>query len=84
MVKYELTQHASNVLKERGIAVEWMERVLAKPRLMQPSLSDPDLMMRFDTIAEFGNRVLCVVVNTRVVPERVVSVYFDRRMSGKL
>ena len=33
---------------------------------------------------EHGDRVLRVVVNTSVVPERVVSVYFDRAMKGKL
>jgi hypothetical protein len=61
-----------------------MERVLENPALIQPSLTDPDLESRFDKIAEFGDRVLRVVVNTQVVPERVVSVYFDRRMKGKL
>lgn len=84
MVNYELTQHASDVMEERRISVAWMERVLGNPALIQPSLADPDLENRFDKIAEFGGRVLRVVVNTQVVPERVVSVYFDRRMKGKL
>ena len=33
---------------------------------------------------EFGGRVLRVTVNTAVEPNRVVSVFFDRRMKGKL
>ena len=83
-MNYELTQHARDVLEERRISVAWMELVLANPGLIQPSLTDPDLEIRFAKIAEFGDRVLRVVVNTQVVPERVVSVYFDRRMKGKL
>jgi hypothetical protein len=35
-------------------------------------------------LPEFGGRVLRVVVNKTVVPERVVTVYFDRTMKGKL
>jgi hypothetical protein len=83
-VNYELTEHARHVLDERRISLVWMERVLTSPALIQPSPTDPDLENRFGGIAEFGDRVLRVVVNTQVVPERVVSVYFDRRMKGKL
>lgn len=83
-MNYQLTQHASDVLAERRISVEWMEQVFANPAVIEPSLTDPDLENRFGKIVEFGDRVLRVVVNTKVVPERVVSVYFDRRMKGKL
>jgi len=61
-----------------------MERVLINPALTEPAESDLALENRFGRIAEFGNRVLRVVVNTTVVPERVVSVYFDRRMKNRL
>lgn len=83
-MNYEVTQHARDVLEERRISVAWMERVLANPVLIQPSLTDPGLENRFGKIVEFGDRALRVVVNTQVVLERVVSVYFDRRMKGKL
>jgi len=83
-LSYEVTQHARYVLQERQIAVEWMERVLANPALIEASATDAELENRFGIIAEYGNRVLRVVVNTQVVPELVVSVYFDRRMRDKL
>ena len=83
-MNYELTEHARHVLDERRISLLWIERVLAAPAFVEPSPTDPDLENRFAKIAEFGDRVLRVVVNTQVVPERVVSVYFDRRMRGKL
>jgi Domain of unknown function (DUF4258) len=83
-LSYELTQHARDVIEEREIRLEWMERVLINPALTEPAESDLALENRFGRITEFGNRVLRVVVNTTVVPERVVSVYFDRRMKDRL
>ena len=83
-MNYELTQHARDVLQERQIAVAWMERALGQPALSLPSQSDPAVESRFVRIPEYGNRVLRVVVNKQAVPERVVSVYFDRSMKGTL
>lgn len=54
------------------------------PALIEASPTDPELESRLAKIPEYGDRVLRVVVNTQVVPERVVSVYFDRKMKGKL
>jgi hypothetical protein len=83
-MNYELTQHTRDVIEERQISIDWLERVLASPAFIEASITDPELESRFAKIPEFGNRVLRVVVNTQVVPERVVSVYFDRKMKGKL
>jgi capsule polysaccharide modification protein KpsS len=79
-----LTKHAQKVLDEREIRIEWLERTLSAPELV---LLDPDAVTverRFRRIPEFGGRVLRVAVNTAVDPNRVVSVFFDRRMKGKL
>jgi hypothetical protein len=83
-MNYQLTQHARTVMAERNIPVEWMERALMRPVLTEPSATDPTLESRFVRIPEHGGRVLRVVVNKQDVPERVVSVYFDRMMKGKL
>ena len=83
-MNYELTQHARNVLAERNIPIEWLERALREPELKMPDPTDATLERRYRKIPEHENRVLRVVVNTTVVPERVVSVYFDRTMKGKL
>ena len=45
---------------------------------------DPTVESRLAKIPEHGDRVLRVVINKTVVPARVVSVYFDRTMKGKL
>jgi hypothetical protein len=83
-MSYELTQHARDVLQERKISVDWMERVLTKSALVEPSAADTTVESWLAKIPEHGDRVLRVVVNKTVVPERVVSVYFDRTMKGKL
>ena len=83
-MKYELTKHAQKVLDEREIPVEWMERTLSAPELVLPDPDDATVERRFRQIPEFGGRVLRVAVNTAVEPNRIVSVFFDRDMKGKL
>jgi len=61
-----------------------VERTLSAPELVLPDPDTPTVERRFRRIPEFGGRVLRVAVNTAVEPNRVVSVFFDRRMKGKL
>ena len=49
-----------------------------------PDPNDPEVERFFRPVPEYGDRVLRVVVNTSVVPWRVVSVFFDRTMKAKL
>ena len=83
-MKFELTKHAKKVLTEREIPFEWLERTLAAPKLVLPDPDDAAVERRFRRIPEFGNRVLRVAVNTAVEPNRVVSVFLDRQMKGKI
>ena len=83
-MKYELTIHAKKALAERDIAVDWLERALTAPELVLPDPDDAEVERRYRKIPEFGGRVLRVAVNTTVEPVRIVSVFFDRQMKGKL
>ena len=83
-MKFELTKHAQKALDEREIPVEWLERTFAGPELVLPDPDDATVERRFLRIPEFGGRVLRVAVNTTVEPNRIVSVFFDRKMKGKL
>jgi hypothetical protein len=83
-VDYELSKHARDVIEERQIQIAWIERALTAPAHVDLSREDPAAESRFIKIPEFGDRVLRVVVNKQVAPIRVVSVYFDRTMKGKL
>jgi uncharacterized DUF497 family protein len=83
-MKFDLTKHAQEAINERNISIEWIERAFYAPELVLPDPVDITLERRFCRIAEFNGRVLRVVVNTTVDPNRVVSVFFDRQMRGKL
>lgn len=83
-MKYKLTQHARDVIEEREIPTEWFERVLNSPQRVEPDADDSELEHRLGRIAEHGNRVLRVVLNKKVSPVRVVTVFFDRTMRNKL
>ena len=83
-VKLEFTKHALHAMTERAIPMEWVEWVIAEPALREPDLDDPEVERFFRRIPEQGDRVLRVAMNTHVAPWRVVSVFFDRNMKGKL
>jgi hypothetical protein len=83
-MKFELTQHARKALAERKIPLEWVEHAMAAPELRLPDPGDATVERRYRRIPEHGGRVLRVAVNIAVEPERIVSVFFDRSMKGKL
>lgn len=79
-----LSQHALDVVRERDIEQKWLEAALATPALRQPHEIDPALSYVLLPIAERDGRVLRVVYNHTIEPWKVVTVYFDRTMKGKL
>ena len=83
-VQLELSRHAAQVMAERMVSTEWVEETVNAPALRLPDPNDPEIERFFRPIPERGDRVLRVAVNTRVTPWRVVSVFFDRTMRGKL
>ena len=78
------TLHAKKVLVERDISIDWVLSVLNAPRKTLSDLEDSDLTHALCPIAENGNRVLRVVYNDHVRPRRIVTVYFDRTVKGKI
>jgi hypothetical protein len=83
-VKFPFSNHALRTLTEREILVEWVERTQEAPDLILADPNDATVERCFRRIPEFGGRVLRVAVNRTVEPNRVVSVFFDRKMKGKL
>ena len=72
------------MLRRRGIRREWMEVTLASPQRVERDAADPAIVHHLRTIEECEGRVLRVVYNEAVKPVRIVSVFLDRRMKGKL
>jgi len=83
-MKYNLSQHAQDVLKEREILDSWVEHVLLAPERCEPDRSDKSVEHRLGRVIEHGNRVLRVVVNKETEPVTVVTSYFDRKMRDAL
>ena len=81
--EYELTAHAKTVLQERGIQLEWLERVLASPERSEPDRADPELQHAIGRIAENDDRYLRVIYNAAVTPWRIVTAYFDRGLRSE-
>jgi hypothetical protein len=84
MRPYDLSQHARNVISARQVGLAWLEQVLDSPEVVEADRDDPELVHHVGRIKEHGNRALRVVFNKSVSPVRIVTVYFDRKMKGRL
>jgi hypothetical protein len=82
MPNFELSAHTQDMLKERGIAEEWVGRTLKTPD--RKRRGDDGNMHYLKTIRERDGRVLHVVVNADVQPNLVVTVFFDRRLGQRV
>ena len=83
-LKLEYTRHATHAMEERLISKEWVESAVAEPAIRTFDPNHRDVERFFRRVPEHSNRVLRVAVNTRIAPWRVVSVFSDRGMRGKL
>ena len=84
MMNYVLTFHAESVLRERKILIEYVERTINDPELFLKDKIDMELEHYLKMIPENRNKVLRVILNNTTVPFKIVTVYFDRSMKGKL
>jgi ribosomal protein L7Ae-like RNA K-turn-binding protein len=78
MPVFELSTHAREMLRERKIAEEWVQRVLETPSRKKKA-KDGNIHYT-KPIREKDGRVLRVIVNPDVDPQRVVTLFFDRRL----
>jgi len=78
MDRYEYTEHAAFVRKERRILDEWVHRALVAPDRVEHKPDGTDHYLK--TIREFGDRWLRVVVNPNAEPRRIVTLFLDRRV----
>ena len=83
-IRLECTHHAIHAMVELGISIKWVEQAVVSPALRTPDPNASEIERFFCKIPERDDRILRVAVNTHVTPWRVVSVFFDRAMRGKL
>ena len=69
------------MLKERGIAREWVMRAIAEPA--RTDHKDDGTIHHLKPIPEHGGRVLRVVMGPDREPPRIITIFFDRREKGE-
>lgn len=74
----EFTGHARDVIRERVIPDEWIHDTLTTPDKVEVGSDNNTHYLK--AIAQYEGRVLRVVVNEHVEPNKVVTLFFDRRL----
>jgi hypothetical protein len=82
-MKIHYTEHALLRMTKRAIETEWVERVLLNPALRLDDENDPELEHCLAKVPELANRVLRVIVS-KSEPKKVITLYPDRNMKGKI
>ena len=77
----EYTGHARDVIVERKLPEDWIRQTLIEPDRVEPGADGNTHYIK--AISQHGGRFLRVVVNERVEPNRVVTLFFDRRLGRK-
>lgn len=72
------TQHAHDVVDERELDPEWIERTVRAPEWTIPDPRRPGVERRFRAIPEFGGRTLRVACYETTLNIRILTVFFDR------
>ncbi|MBE2223943.1 MAG: DUF4258 domain-containing protein [Anaerolineae bacterium] len=78
MPEFEFSTHAIDMLRERKINIEWVWRTLQTPSSKKKGKDGN--MHYIKPIKERDGLVLRVVINPYVDPQRIVTVFFDRRL----
>ena len=77
----DLSGHFADMLEERGIALDWVQRAIDVPDETEDH--DDKTRHHLKQIPEFGNRWLRVVINVTKQPKKGVTAFFDRRLRRK-
>lgn len=79
--EFAFSTHAKDMLAERNILEEWVWRTLNSPT--KKRMGEDGKLHFTKSIKERDRRVLHVVVNPNSEPRRIVTVFFDRRLTKK-
>lgn len=82
MAELVWSSHARDMIQERNLAEEFIQRAIEHANAIQTP-ADGTIHYLYAAV-EFEGRVLHVVVNPLVDPPRIVTFFFDRRLRGKL
>ena len=74
----EFTKHFRQMLEERSIHDEWVERTIQDPDKVNSPGDGTNHYIK--QIPENGGRWSRIIVNVDVVPNKAVTAFFDRRL----
>ena len=74
----EFTKHFNQMLEERNIHREWVEKALQFPDNIEDHEDGTRHFIK--QFPEYQNRWLRVVINVKTKPNRAVTAFFDRRL----
>ena len=70
--------HALDILAERGVTQEWVERIITAPDSTDPDPKHPDRIRAYRAMPERDGRVLREIYVPTTGGARVVTAFFDR------
>jgi len=74
---FKFTEHALDMLNERAIQEEWVWRTIDNPD--KSEIGNDNNTHFYKVISDMNNRILHIVVNHKVLPKKIITVFFDRR-----
>ena len=78
-MKFKLSVHAKDVMKNRNIIEDWVYAILNNPSVTMDIAKDE--VHLYGIIDEYNDRCLKVVINP--LKNLVITTYFDRKMKKK-
>jgi len=82
MAKYEYTKHAYDMFMVRNINEMWVNDAIDNPERIEAK--EDGTVHYIKRVIEFGGRYLRVVVNQDSDTKKIVTLFFDRKLGGKL
>jgi len=73
-----LTAHAAMMMRERDIALEWIERTLTAPDSQESDKSRDGVIRAYRALPERDNRILRVAYVREDDTYRVITAFLDR------
>ena len=77
---YEFSGRARDMLNERKIRESWVKLVVEDSERKEPK--DDGTIHYIRAVEEFGGRYLRVVLDPNVEPQKIVTLFFDRRLGS--
>ncbi|NMB78151.1 MAG: DUF4258 domain-containing protein [Methanomicrobiales archaeon] len=72
--------HAKTMMQERMIEEDWVSGTVISPEKIEKRRDDEIHYLK--RIPQNGNRFLRVIINPSYNPQRVITVFFDRRVQN--